>query len=625
VGLTLAVTAVIYFQTLKFEFTNYDDPYYIYDNPLMVQSWGEKLKAAFTSVPFASWIPITWVTYFVDYSFSGMDPWGYHFTNMLFHAANCILLFFVLKRYTGAIFPSAFVVLIFAAHPLHVESVAWVSSRKDLVSLFFGLCMLWSYRTYTEKDQSKDLYLALLFLGLSLMSKPMMVTMPFVLLLLDIWPLNRISLSGSTKEWSKSLFVLAKEKWAFFVLTIVFCIVTVVSQTNSGAIKYGAVFTIGERITNALTAYVGYLFHTVWPVGLIPFYPHRGTGIPIWSVLISALILLGISVIVYRFRTAKPYLLVGWFWFLGTLVPVIGLVQVGRQAMADRYTYLPHIGLLLMVCWLAWEWANTDSRRKAVGSIGGVLVLILTVLSFNQTSRWKDSITLFEYTLEVSPDNAISHNNLGAAYLDVGFIEQSIIHTERSLEIEDDVPNRWKNLGNAYFHAEQYDKAVDAVKKAIDLDSRGAKYPNLLAKIYLEQNKMDEAREWITNALEADPESLDAKANLGMLYIRKQEFGPAEELYREVLEVNPNHVDALGNLGTLLSMSKEPDFKQIRALFMRALSIKPDNATMWVNLAFVEANLGNGNDAVKYCRRAISIDPSNTKAKRLLNDLQGRR
>lgn len=619
----MVVIAVIYFQTLSFDFTNFDDPYYIYENPLMIQSWGAKLDAAFTSVPFASWIPITWVTYFVDYSYSQMEPWGYHFTNTLFHAVNCIFLFFVLMRYTNASFPSAFVALIFAAHPLHVESVAWISSRKDLVSLFFGLCMLWSYRSYAVEKKSKDLYLAVLFLGLSLMSKPMMVTMPFVLLLLDIWPLNRISLAGSPKEWVKPAVNLVKEKWVFFVLTIVFSVVTVVSQTNSGAIKYGAVFTMGERVSNGLTAYVGYIVHTIWPVGLIPFYPHPGIGIALSSILISILILLAISVAVYQFRATKPYLLVGWFWFLGTLVPVIGLVQVGRQAMADRYTYLPHIGLLMMVCWLAWEWANTETRRKAVGGVGGAIVLVLTILSFNQTSHWKNSITLFEYTLEVSPNNAISHNNLGAAYLDAGFIEQSIVHTERSLEIEDDVPNRWKNLGNAYFHAKQYDKAVDAVEKAVELDSRGAKYPNLLAKIFLEQNKMEEAKEWIDRALSANSESLDAKANLAMWHISQKDMDAAWDLYQEVIEKNPNHVDALGNLGTLSLMQRKP--KHARTYLMRALSIKPDNSTMWVNLAIAESALGNRKDAADYCRRALKLDPSNSKAKGLLSQLQVRR
>lgn len=622
----VAIVAVIYLQTLSFDFTNFDDPYYIYENPLMVQSWGDKLVAAFTSVPFASWIPITWVSYFVDYTFSGMEPWGYHFTNMFLHGANCIFLFFVLKRYTGAIFPSALVALLFAAHPLRVESVAWISSRKDLVSLFFGLWMLWSYRTYSEKRQAKNLYLSLLFLGLSLMSKPMMVTMPFVLLLLDVWPLKRISLAGTPKEWAASLVGMAKEKWAFFGLTILFCVVTVISQTNSGAIKYGLAFSMSERVTNAFTAYAGYLIHTFWPVGLIPFYPHPGGDNPMWAVGVSALFLLAISAIVYRFRGSKPYLLVGWLWFLGTLVPVIGLVQVGRQAMADRYMYLPQIGLLIMVCWLIWEWAEKEeSRRKMAGGATGVIVTVLTVLSFVQTGHWKDSIVLFEYTLTVSPDNAISHNNLGAAYLNAGFVEPAIKHTERSVAIEGDVPNRWKNLGNAYFHAKRYDEAVVSVEKAFELDDRGARYPNLLAKIYLEQNKMDEAKGWIDTALETDSDSLDGKANLAMWHISRQEFDTAAELYREVISVNPNHVDALGNLGKILSSPPNPNWAQARVYFMRALSIKQDNSVMWVNLAVTELNLGNRKDALKYTQKAISIDPSNQNARGFLNHLQGRR
>src|ERR1051326_2205979 len=355
----LGLIIAVYWPVARFNFVNYDDPEYVSENP-HVQTGLSVVNVAwaFRTTFFENWHPLTWLSYLLDYQIFGLKPGAFHLVNLFFHGMNTLLLFAILNRITGARWPSAFVAVIFGLHPLHVESVAWVAERKDVLSVFFGLLTIWAYVRYTERPKAKGgPYLAaLLFFALSLMAKPMLVTLPFILLLLDFWPLGRMVNRSAIKDSLR----LVLEKGPFFALTGVSCVVTYLAQHQAVATVAG--LSMGKRLANAFVSYVRYVGKTFWPVDLAVFYPHPGQW-PYWQVIGSVLVLGIITLLVFRVRRERPYLLVGWLWFLGTLVPVIGLVQVGWQSLADRYTYFPLIGLLIIIGWGAKDLAECYAIR----------------------------------------------------------------------------------------------------------------------------------------------------------------------------------------------------------------------------------------------------------------------
>jgi Flp pilus assembly protein TadD len=469
-GSLLLAVVLVFGQTAQHGFVNYDDDAYVYNNPhVKVGLTAQGIAWAFTSNYYHNWHPLTSLSHIVDYQLYGLRPCGHHLGNVLLHAATAILLFLVLRRMTGRLWPSAFAAAVWAVHPLRVESVAWVSERKDVLSGLFFVLTLWAYASYVERPASWGRYIrVVVFFALGLMTKPMLVTVPFVLLLLDYWPLGRMESSPTNNLGGKRLEVrrsplseknvppsfvqrvrrLVIEKIPLLLLAVASCVVTFVAQ--GGAVRPLELVPLPWRIANALVSYAAYLWQFVCPVGLAVIYPHPGDNLPAWHVAVALLVLVGISLAVLAARRKHPYLLVGWLWYVGMLVPVIGLVQVGGQAMADRYTYLTQIGLCVA---LAWGVANVAGswpyHRWLLPVSSSLVVVILMGCAWRQTGYWRDSESLWTHTLACTSNNAVAHNNLGIVLGMGGLIEEAIPHFQEALKIRPDYPNARRNLALA--------------------------------------------------------------------------------------------------------------------------------------------------------------------------------
>ena len=434
------VTLAVYAQVFTCDFKNFDDNLYVTDNS-QVQAgltW-HGIKWAFTTNHAYNWHPLVWISHMLDCRLYGLNPLGHHLTNLFFHIINTLLLFLVFKNMTGQIWPSAFVAALFALHPLHVESVAWVSERKDVLSTFFLLVTMWFYIRYVRRQNFVTYLPVMISLALGLMAKQMLVTLPFVLLLLDYWPLHRfgqVQPKGRHKGTIKttSFFHCFKEKIPLLFLSAIASLVVLLVQSEATLVK---LIPFKYRLGNALIAYAKYIIKMFCPVHLGILYPHPGSDLPVWQVIAAVCMLLLISLAAIPARRNHKYLVVGWFWFLGTLVPVIGLVQVGLQAMADRYTYVPLIGLFIIIAWGAAEIFSKLRYKTAVfTSAAIVILLVLSALTWLQLGHWQNSFALFEHTAAVTNNNDIMHYNLGSMYLAEGKINEAIKHYTESVKIK---------------------------------------------------------------------------------------------------------------------------------------------------------------------------------------------
>mgnify|MGYP001819000597 CR=1 FL=1 len=416
----------VYLQVISFEFINYDTDRYVYENQYVMAGLTQEVNGwAFTTIYASNWHPVTWLSHMLEVELFGLDSGCHHFSNVLFHCANVILLFWVLVRMTGDMWKSSLIAALFAIHPLHKQSVAWVAERKDVLSTFFGLLTVGCYLRYVRFPRIGSYMPILIFFMLSLMSKPMLVTLPFVLLLIDYWPLKRFDiqmLSGSDVSRSQiatgiSLII---EKIPLFLVSAASCMVTLYVQQDGGAVGSLTLYPLHLRIVNALVSYASYLWKMVWPVNLAVVYPYPGE-FPAWQIWAACLMLSGISLLAIKNSKAHPWLLVGWLWYLGTLVPVIGLLQAGSQAMADRYTYVPLIGIFLVLVWGLSDLFERFHIKQFSAIIITISVLgVLTTISRNQVGYWQNSITLFEHTIDVTKNNYVAHNNLGHRLLELG-------------------------------------------------------------------------------------------------------------------------------------------------------------------------------------------------------------
>ncbi len=454
--LVLAVTTIIAYEPLRHnEFVDYDDYHYITENPYVKAGITYKSVVwAFTTIHSANWHPLTWLSHMLDYELFGLNPLWHHLTNLLFHIANTLLLFWILKRATGAVWRSGFVAAAFALHPLHVESVAWAAERKDVLSSLFWMLTIAAYVWYTERRGIKRYLLIVLFFSSGLLAKPMLVTLPFVLLLLDYWPLGRFSFSrqpklGNTDGAGFPVARLIAEKIPLFVLAATSSVVTYIVQQSWGAMGR---LPLNFRIVNALISYVRYIGKVIYPNHLAVLYPYSYGSSLIWQLITSLLVLAVVSAgIIYTARR-RGYLIAGWLWYLGTLVPVIGLVQVGEQAMADRYTYLPSIGIFIMISWgvaeLAVRWRY---RRIGLGILAGTVLVILLICARLQVGHWRNSFTLFEHTLAATKNNCVIHNNYGNTLQKGGQLDKAVWHIKEALRIKPQYYEAHNNLGNLYF------------------------------------------------------------------------------------------------------------------------------------------------------------------------------
>ena len=638
-----ALVWAVFGQTLGYEFINFDDNVYVYGNPAVTR--GLSLHGVVWTFTHDNglneWLPVTAITRMVDWQIYGPNAGGHHLTNVLLHAATAILLFLVLRNMTGALWRSAFVAAVFAIHPLVVESVAWVTERKNVLSGFFFMLTLLCYAkavtggplslrfgaagkwqvTRTEAAHSPVVsrvtghgslfyWLALLFFTLGLLSKSTLVTLPFVLLLLDFWPLQRIAqdseLAGPGVRRIRRLFW---EKIPFLLLAAADCVVVFLThQSDRETLQNLGVLS---RVGNALVAYGAYLGQMFYPVGLAVYYPNPGNHVSVWQVGVSAVVLLIISAGVMAGGRKYPCLPVGWLWYVGMLVPVIGLVQVGSQARADRHTYLPQIGLYLAVVWgLAelcgsWRW-----RRAVLGSAAVVTLAGLLTSAYVQTRYWKDSISLWTHTLACTSDNWIAQSALGNALLQKGREDEAIAHYQKALQIKPDDAEAYSNLGNALLQKGDVAKAIAQCRRALQINPDLAGAHNNLGDALCHEGNVAEAIAHFQRALQIKPDYAEAHNNLGNALLQKGDEDGAIAQYQKALQVNPDSSVIRNNLDSALLRKR--DVTEAITCYQKALQINPDSPAVLNNLAwllatFPDPHLRDGLQAVKYAERACDL------------------
>jgi protein O-mannosyl-transferase len=546
-GLCL-ITAAVYAPVRHYQFVNYDDYEYVRDNPLVLGGFSpQNLVRAFTTFYSYNWHPLTWLSHTLDFRLWGLNAGGHHTTNVIFHTANVLLLCLVFTSMTGALWRSALVAAVFAWHPLHVESVAWISERKDLLSTFFWLLTMAAYVRYVRRPQVRRYLLVVMCFALALMSKPMAVTLPFVLLLLDYWPLNRATLAWNDRgEWRKLIL----EKTPLFTLALASSLITIQAQYRSGAVRSLLELPLEFRISNALLSYVNYLWKAVFPVKLSVFYPFP-SAISLWQVTAAAVFLLGLTALAFTAAKSHPYAIVSWLWYAGTLLPVIGLVQVGDQAMADRYTYIPLIGLSIAAVWGTWEVSKRTRRAQMFAALLGAAVLLLLLYGTSRQLRyWTNNIALFQHALSVTSRNWLAHNNLSNALLeqhrDFGDAEN---HALEALRIRSDYPEAQVNLGVALLRQGKNSAAISHLEKAVALQPDWPEAQQHLGYAQMVANRTAEAIQTFSNALYLDPNLILALKSLA--WIRATEPNPALR--------NGSEAIVLATRVTQLTHQKDPD------------------------------------------------------------------
>jgi Flp pilus assembly protein TadD len=590
---SLAVmTFGIYAQVIGHQFIAFDDNRYIEENPMVNR--GLTLAGfawAFTTFHAANWHPLTWIAHMVDSQLFGMNAGGHLLVNALIHVANTLLVFWFLSRMTHARWPSALVAALFALHPLHVESVAWAAERKDMLSTFFGLLSLIAYVRYTTSPSPKRYALVAVMLALGLMAKPMLVTWPFVMLLVDYWPLRRFHIN-SRSEVATRVWPLVCEKLPLFILVAVSAVITFVAQSHAGAVQGFTRLPIESRLSNALVSYAKYLLLTFWPHDLAIYYPYAAPGIPAWQIIGAAFLLIGITAFCLFQRKDRPYLFVGWLWFLGTLVPVIGLVQVGGQAMADRYFYIPSIGLFVA---LVFGLADIAKSRRIAPSlsaaIASVVLLVLATLTNAQIHRWSDSFTLFKYALAVTPPNAPIENSLGYALRKSGRYDEGTAHFEKALQIKPDDYLSVLNVGVARLHQGRVSEAVQYSRAAIRLQPDAPKGHHLLGMALAKQNRNEDALDELRRAAELAPQDADIRNDLGTVLIQLSRIPEAIDQLHEALWLNPNSAPAHANLGLALLASGKP--RESIPEFEAELRLRPESKAAAENLRRARAHLSS--------------------------------
>lgn len=582
--LLIAVVFAVYYQTIQFDFINLDDNGYVYENNfvrgglhLLNIGW------AFTSMLMSNWHPLTWLSYMVDSQLFGLNPGGFHFTNVLFHAVNAVLLFILLCRLTGSIMKSGFVAALLALHPLHVESVAWVSERKDLLSAFFFFITLYLYSRYTASRKPLTYVLCIMTFALGLMAKPMLVTLPLILLLLDFWPCSRFRRAGGQTKGSSSFRDAWRdnsahiiEKLPFFALSAISSVITIYAQQKGGAVANLDSVPMLPRFENAFVSYVMYLFKAIWPAHLAAVYPLR--EIPVWEGLGALILIMGITFIACGKASRYPYLFVGWFWYLVSLAPVIGVVQVGNQAMADHYSYLPLTGIFVMIAW-GTEAVPADWKLRKPGLLIASIAIIICLgtMAWQQASYWKDSETVFSHTLQVAPENNfMAQNLLGRALLDKGRIDEAMKHFNQGLEMKPQSTEILYNIALARSREGKDQEALGPLLQALRIEPANALTNYNLGTTLLRLGKTGEAIRYLTEAIRLRPEIYEAHYNLGVVFANQGKVGEAVAQLSEALRYAPYSGQTNYLLGLMLEKEGKP--WEAEKYFGEAVRLNPGDA-----------------------------------------------
>jgi protein O-mannosyl-transferase len=639
-ALLVVATLAAYWPVRQCGFVNFDDPSYVVENRVVGQglTWAGVVWA-FRTGHAGNWHPVTWLSHMADVQLFGLRPGPHHLVNLLFHVANALLLFLLLRRMTDALWRSAFVAALFAVHPLHVESVAWVAERKDVLSTFFGLLAIWAYVGYAMQSEvqspkskvqgggakqqathpthqfSRSTFhvslfylLSLVLFALSLMSKPMLVTLPFVLLLLDFWPLNRWQSRGAR--------ALVVEKMPLMVLSAVSCVVTYLAQEHTGAVASADAVPLGSRVLNAVVAYCAYIGKAIWPVRLAIFYPYSPTQ-SFGQAALAAAFLVAVTAAAWHWRSQWPHLMVGWLWFLGTLVPVIGLVQVGYQSLADRYTYVPLVGLFVI---LAWSVPALSSRRGAlsVGLAvgGGLAILVCAGFARAQVARWQDSETLFRHAVAVTSGNFLAHLKLGQALAARGALSEARAEFVTALSITPGYLPAVYDLANLLRTNRSPGEALSLFRQAVQMRPQDAAAHYNLAIALRDQQRPDEAAEHYREALRLDPAFASAHNNLANLLLSE---GKVEEALAHALaavRLNPGSAPAHLNAGNALFLQEK--FAEAEAHYAAAARLEPGNAEVQLNLGKALVNQDKLAEAETRLKEAARLEPTNAEPHQIL-------
>jgi tetratricopeptide (TPR) repeat protein len=553
IGLCL-ITAAVYAPVCHFAFVNYDDYDYVTQNPIVVGGFSvQHAVSAFTKFYSHNWHPVTWLSHMLDVQLWGLDAGAHHIVNVAFHIANAVLLFLLLISVTGALWRSAFVAAVFAWHPLHVESVAWIAERKDVLSTFFWVLTMSAYVHYARHPRARRFLLVVICFSFGLMSKPMVVTLPFILLLIDYWPLNRARLSrDDRRQWFKLLL----EKVPLFILALIACVITLEVQSRSGAVRSLLQVPLQFRVSNALIACVSYLWKTVWPVGLAVFYPLPRV-ISFWQAMLAAALLLGLTWFVFSLAKRYHYLVVGWLWFLVTLVPVIGIVQVGDQSRADRYTYIPLIGTTIAAAWGTWDLSKKTKRAQIIlAAFSAVFLLLLLQATARQLQHWRNNVSLYQRALAVTSDNWLAHNNLSNALLeqhrDAVAAEN---HARQALRIRPSYAEAHVNLGVALSRQGKFAEAISNLENALLLAPQSADAEQYLGYAFMNAGKMREAVRHFSKVLGRKPNLILALKSLA--WIRATD--PSSEIR------NANEAVMLGQRAAKLTAYQSADALRVLA------------------------------------------------------------
>jgi Flp pilus assembly protein TadD len=519
-----AMTFLVYSQVRNFAFLSFDDSQELLGNPHVRDGFSfDGMRWAFTTGYASNWFPVTWFSHMLDFQLFAMDAGWHHLTNVLIHALSAVLLFALFHRMTGRLWESAFVVFVFALHPLHVESVAWISERKDVLFALFWFLTTWLYLDYVERKTAGKYLLMVAAFCLGLMSKQMIVTLPFVLILVDVWPLKRRALL---------------EKVPLIALAIGASVIAFVAQRSGGAVQSLASIPLAERGANALVAYILYLANFVWPTGLAFFYPYPAHW-PVWEVAGAGVVLVGVSWLAVRLRA---YLAVGWFWYLGTLAPVIGLIQVGHQSRADRYTYVPLIGISIMVAWGAAE--LYEKWPQVVKGVAVVACSAWLVITWVQTSYWKDGPTLYEHAIAVTDANYLAHLNLGVDLAGQGNYQKALRELFTSIEENPDQPHARNSLGGVLYTVGRRDDAIEQFTQAIRLEPNDAEPHCNLGNALVDAGKIEDATRELNTALKLNPGIANTYYGLGRVLVIQKRPGEARSYFAEALKINPRFEEA---------------------------------------------------------------------------------
>jgi protein O-mannosyl-transferase len=562
IAISLAmITLAAYAQVAGHQFISLDDDAYIFENAVVQRGLSTAgIVWAFTTFHSANWHPLTWIAHMIDVELFGLWAGGHLLVNSLIHAANAVLVFRLLSRTTSAIWCSAMVAALFALHPLHVESVAWAAERKDTLSTFFGLLSLHAYVAYAAAPNVRSYLPVAAWLALGLMAKPMLVTWPFIMLLMDYWPLRRIATSDKVGGVSTQRLRLIAEKLPLLLMVAASAVVTFVAQSQGGAVRAVSDASIGFRTSNAAIAYAKYLLLTFWPHDLAVYYPFSGGGVPLLQVASAVVLLVAISVFCFLNRNKHPYLLVGWLWFIGTLVPVIGIVQVGAQAMADRYHYVPSIGLFTALVFgtaaaaQTWRWPG-----YLRGGIAATSLLLLLPLTLMQIHRWRDSFTLFEHTLRVTPPNLLIEYNYAVVLARSGRLDEAANHFARALEIQPTYYNALVNLGLTRARQGRVAEAVPYFERAIAADPKSPKAYVHLGMAFTHLNRERDAIAALQQAVAIAPADAGARANLGLALVRSGDASEGIKHLQEATRLDPTNPETRTNLGIALLANGRPE------------------------------------------------------------------